>query len=162
MTGEYRFKRILEQRTITGNPKGYFVNKHQCNAPCTFDAIRSVSFAFCDIDEVAEHFTARGSEYAICFHHDFLQSNGMQPVVYLNDNDQEQRQNLVFNAPYLIEAYAARYDMRWENEWRVKHQLTFTDIQAHPCKQTTASRLGHSYCLAPNSVFACTGCRAPI
>ena len=123
-----RFKQILSQRSITGNPKGYFVNKHRDEKPSRFDSIKSVSFALAEFADMPRHFEARGSEYAICFHHDFLQSNGLQPVVYLNDNDPNQRQNLVFNAPHLVETYHPRkYDMRWENEWRIQNQLAFTD-----------------------------------
>ena len=123
-----RFRSILKQRSITGNPKGYFVNKHRDGKPCSFDSIKSVSFALAEIADMRKHFVARGSEFAICFHHDFLQSNGLLPVVYLNDNDQAQRRDLVFNAPHLVEAYSpGMYDMRWENEWRIQNRLVFTD-----------------------------------
>lgn len=123
-----RMMEILRRQEIMGNPKGYFVNKHQASLTASqLSEIKSVSFAFCDSNEVPMHLHARSSEYGICFFHDFLESSGIRPVIYLNDqkNMLQQRQ-LIFNAPYLLEMHSPGYDMRWENEWRIKGKLSFT------------------------------------
>lgn len=128
LSADERMKQILRERHIIGNPKGYFVNKHHPNLTATdVEEIKSVSFTLCDSEELPRHFDARGSDYGICFFHDFLESAGMRPVVYLNDlgTPLEQRQ-LVFNAPHLLEVQSSRYDMRWENEWRIKGRMSFT------------------------------------
>lgn len=76
--------------------------------------------------EIPRHFDARGSEYGICFFHDFLQNKGIRPVEYLNQNNDDRKKKLVFNSPHLIEVCTAKYNMSWENEWRVSSDLNFT------------------------------------
>ena len=128
MAAADRMKEILRRQEIVGNPKGYFVNKHHGSLTASqLDEIKSVSFTLCDSDEVPKHFRARGSEYGICFFHDFLEASGIRPVIYLNDQKSMlQKRQLVFNAPYLLEMQSRGYDMRWENEWRIKRRLSFT------------------------------------
>ena len=122
-----RMESILRASAITGNPKGFFVNKHhESLTAAQLDAIKSVSFTLCSTSAVPEHFEARGSEYGICFFHDFLEVAGIRPVVYLNDKDAYQQRQAIFNAPHLVEIVTPRYDMRWENEWRIKERLSFT------------------------------------
>lgn len=88
MTAEQRMKQILRDGVIVGNPKGYFVNKHHGSLSASqLEVIKSVSFTFCESEELVRHFEARCSDFGICFFHDFLQSAGMSPVVYLNDLD---------------------------------------------------------------------------
>jgi hypothetical protein len=127
MTPRKRLKAILKAGAIQGNPKGYFVNKHKDSLTASqVEAIKSVSFALCEMDYVSRHFEARGSEYGICFFHDFLETAGIRPVVYLNEGRTADKQHAIFNAPHLVEMWSPRYDMRWENEWRVKGRLEFT------------------------------------
>lgn len=127
LSAKERFKRILEQKFITGNPKGYYVNKQRPGRNALGnDDIKSVSFGFASISEVPQHFSRRDSEYGICFFHDFLATAGAQPVVYINDLDDDNRQALLVNAPHLLEVFSAKYDMRWEREWRVFHQMKFS------------------------------------
>jgi hypothetical protein len=122
-----RLKKILKEGAIQGNPKGYFVNKHHGSlTPAQLDAIKSVSFALCGLDDVPKHFKARGSEYGICFFHDFLESSGIRPVTYLNGQTYEHQRRAIFNAPHLVEVCFPGYDMQWENEWRIKGRLPFT------------------------------------
>ena len=126
MKPKQRLKAILKAGEIQGNPKGYFVNKHQESLTASqLDEIKSVSFTLCEMSNVEKHFEARKSEYGICFFHDFLESAGIRPVVYLNGQDDDQRSQLIFNAPHLVEAFAPKYDMRWEKEWRIKGRLAF-------------------------------------
>ena len=127
MAAEDRMKMILCKNEIAGNPKGYFVNKHHVSLTSSqINEIKSVSFTLCDSEELPKHFTARLSEYGICFFHDFLEASGMRPVVYLNDQKTMlQQRQLVFNAPHLLERYSSSYDMRWENEWRIKGRVQF-------------------------------------
>ncbi|CAG2308299.1 MULTISPECIES: hypothetical protein [Burkholderia] len=127
MNAEERFKNILTERCITGNPKSYFVNKHANSLTASqIDDIKSVSFALAPHSKVGDHFAARGSEYGIVFYHDFLEENGLRPVVYLNDHSDEEIGQIVYSSPYLVETYSKKYDMRWENEWRIKGKLKFT------------------------------------
>ncbi len=119
-----RFKRILVNKVVNANPKGFYANKvkKDKNLP---DEIKSVSFAYCHQDEVSKHFSARNSEYGFVFFHDFLQRLGMLPVRYINEEDEDSIRRLVFNEAYLLEAYGRSYDMRWENEWRINRDLCF-------------------------------------
>lgn len=128
MASSDRMKEILRRQEIVGNPKGYFVNKHRGTLTASqLDEIKSVSFTLCDSDDLPKHFQARGSEYGICFFHDFLETSGIRPVTYLNDQKTMlHKRQMVFNAPYLLEMQSPRYDMRWENEWRIKSRLSFT------------------------------------
>lgn len=126
MSPKQRFMNILKTQNIIGNPKSFFVNKQDPSiTPIQFDSIKSVSFTFASIEELSVQFDARGSEYGICFYHDFLQDNGINPVVYLNEESETEIENILFNSPYLIETYSNRYDMRWEKEWRIKGRLSF-------------------------------------
>lgn len=127
MSATDRFKNILKTKCINGNPKSYFVNKHKESlTPSQIEAIKSVSFTFCDNENLKEHFKARKSCYCICFFHDFLEQSGIRPVVYLNNHDVIEQQQIIFNSPYLVETFGHTYDMRWENEWRIKNKLPFT------------------------------------
>lgn len=126
MDARKRFKSILKAGALHGNPKGYFVNKHKDALTASqIDAIKSVSFCLCQREEMLRHFEARSSEFAICFFHDFLEAAGVQPVAYLNSRDEREQQRLIFSAPHLAETFSPKYDMRWENEWRVKGKLEF-------------------------------------
>ncbi len=125
MDAESRFKNIFSEKIIYANPKSFFVNK-LTGLPKDCDEIKSVSFAFCNHTELPRHFLARGSEFGICFFHDFLQNQGLRPVEYLGDNDADRNRKLVFNSPHLIEVYSSGYDMRWEREWRINSDLHFT------------------------------------
>ena len=121
-----RFIKIISNKSIYGNPKGFFVNKQKFSlTPSQIDAIKSVSFALCDIDELNDHFEARGSEFGICFFHDFLSKNGITKVTYINNKSEEELDRLIFNSPHLLEVYSDSYDMRWENEWRIHDKLSF-------------------------------------
>ncbi|MDB5343255.1 MAG: hypothetical protein JWP89_1632 [Schlesneria sp.] len=122
-----RMESILKQGAIQGNPKGYFVNKHHASLTASqVDEIKSVSFSLCDSAGVPEHFDARKSEYGICFFHDFLEGAGIRPVVYLNDHDIHHQRQVIFNAPHLVEMCSPKYNMLWENEWRIRGRLAFT------------------------------------
>ena len=129
MSAADRMKEILRKQEIIGNPKGYFVNKHRGSLTASqLDEIKSVSFALCGSCELHQHFKARGSEYGICFFHDFLEASGIRPAIYLNDpNTMLHKRQLVFNAPHLLEMQSPGYNMRWENEWRIKGRLPFAD-----------------------------------
>lgn len=127
LSAKERFKSILENRVINSNPKGFYANKLS-NEKSHPNEIKSVSFAHCRQDEVKKHFSARNSEYGFVFFHDFLQSMGMLPVRYINEEDEESIRRLVFNEAYLLEAYGRTYDMRWEKEWRINRDLIF-DIE---------------------------------
>ncbi|WP_159477982.1 hypothetical protein [Dyadobacter sp. 3J3] len=126
MGAEARFKNIFEEKIIYSNPKSYFVNKLATLLPSECNEIKSVSFTFCGHKELKRHFVARGSEFGICFFHDFLQDRGIRPVFYLNDSDTEMKKRMVFNSPHLLEVYKKGYDMRWEKEWRIGSDLHFT------------------------------------
>jgi len=127
MSAENRFKNIFEQGILYGNPKSFFVNKIDNAANQRLEDIRSVSFALADIFELPKHFEARGSEFGICFFHNFLQNSGLRAVEYLNDNDRETNQKIIFNSPHLIEVYSEGvYDMRWEKEFRIQGDLHFS------------------------------------
>lgn len=127
LSARERFQNILKSRHIIGNPKSFFVNKNKSTlTPAQIDAIKSVSFALASHSEVAKHFQARDSQYGICFHHDFLEDLGARPVVYLNESAEEEIPQLIFNSPHLVEVTAKGYDMRWENEWRIKRELRFS------------------------------------
>lgn len=125
LDSESRFKNIFVEKVIYSNPKSYFVNKLNI-LPKDCDEIKSVSFTFSDYKDLPKHFDARSSEFGICFFHDFLQDKGLRPVEYLNQNNYERNKRLVFNSPHLIEVYSNTFDMRWENEWRLKSDLSFT------------------------------------
>jgi len=125
LSAEERFKNIFAESTMYANPKSYFVNKLNV-APKDCDDIKSVSFTHCDYKDLKSHFDARGSEYGICFFHDFLQNNGIRPVEYLHLNSPDLQKQLVFNSPHLIEVSSAMYDMSWEKEWRIKNNINFT------------------------------------
>lgn len=128
LDAKQRFLAILNERTIRGNPKGFYVNKHRDDFdPLRNDRIRSVSLAYTGLDGVAEHFLARASKYGIIFFHDFLNSRGAEAVRYINEEDAEGVRSLLFNSPHLVESFGVGYDMRWENEWRIQGSLTFTD-----------------------------------
>ncbi|TGG89398.1 hypothetical protein E4656_19990 [Natronospirillum operosum] len=122
-----RLLSILERKTLIGNPKGYYVNKNRPGVtPLENDQIKSVSFAYCGMSEVARHFDARASKYGIVFFHDFLNNRGLRKVRYINEQDDEATRSVIFNSPHLLESYGPKYDMRWENEWRIQGQLTFS------------------------------------
>ncbi len=128
MSAEERFINVLKSKKIIGNPKSFFVNKSKDTIePMKFDEIRSVSFTFSSIYELAAHFKARNSQYAICFFHDFLQDKGIRKVQYINDYRAEDLQRIVFSSPHLIEIYSGTYNMRWESEWRIKGDLQFSN-----------------------------------
>ncbi len=124
LDAESRFKNIFHEKILYANPKSYFVNKLNI-LPKDCNEIKSVSFGLIDYIDVPKHFEARGSEFGICFLHDFLQNNGLRPVEYLNESDNAKIQKLVLNSPHLIEVYSNAYDMRWENEWRINKDLQF-------------------------------------
>ena len=125
LEAESRFKNIFTEKIIYANPKSFFVNKLNI-IPKDCNEIKSVSFTFSDYTDLPKHFTARGSEFGICFFHDFLQNKGLRPVEYLNENEYDRNRKLVFNSPHLIEVCSRGYDMRWENEWRLNSDLSFT------------------------------------
>jgi hypothetical protein len=128
MSARERFLRILTGRMIHGNPKSYFVNKHkECLTASQVEGLKSVSFTLCDFEELPAHFNARGSSYGVCFFHDFLQHAGIRPVVHLPDHELGTQREIVFNSPFLVETYGRAYDMRWENEWRIKKELRFSN-----------------------------------
>lgn len=124
LSAKERFLRLLQNKELTANPKGFYANKIK-KGEVFPQEIKSVSFAHCTQEEVAQHFEARNSEYGIIFYHDFLQSLGMIPVRYINEEDEESIRRLVFNEPFALEAYGITYDMRWEKEWRVNKNVTF-------------------------------------
>ncbi len=124
LDAESRFKNIFDEKVLYANPKSYFVNKLKI-LPKNCNEIKSVSFSLSDYLDVPKHFKARGSEFGICFLHDFLQNNGLRPVEYLNGSDDIKIKKLVLNSPHLIEVYNNSYDMRWENEWRINKDLNF-------------------------------------
>lgn len=169
MDARERFKSILKAGMINGNPKGYFVNKHKDALTASqLDSIKSVSFALCKREEMPRHFTARESEYAICFFHDFLDNSGVRPVSYLNGRNEREQQTLIFSAPHLAEVFSPKYDMRWENEWRVKGMLEFCPddvafVVAPDCDYKSMLDWLHSddndledYTLLPSSIFCDT------
>lgn len=124
LSAKERFINLIKDRVINANPKGFYANKvkNDNNHPVE---IKSVSLAYCKQDEVSKHFDARASEYGIVFFHDFLQQNGMIPVRYINEEDEESIRRLVFNDAFALEAFGKNYDMRWENEWRINHDVIF-------------------------------------
>ncbi|HHX8275048.1 TPA: hypothetical protein ACVOYM_003418 [Vibrio diabolicus] len=124
LSAKERFISLLNNRELTANPKGFYANKFK-EKEAFPDEIKSVSFAHCKQKDVAQHFDARKSEYGIVFYHDFLLSMGMIPVRYVNEEDEESIRRLVFNEPFALEAYGRRYDMRWENEWRINRDVCF-------------------------------------
>lgn len=127
MSPEERFQNIFKERILYANPKGYFVNKVHDDSAKSLDDILSVSFSLASLEELPEHFKARGSEFGICFFHDFLQNRGLRQVEYLNDNDLSTREKMIFNSPHLVEVYfEGQYDMRWEKEWRINGDLPFS------------------------------------
>lgn len=127
LSAEERFQNIFKEKVLYANPKGYFVNKVKNNLAKELDEILSISFSLANLEELPKHFTARGSEFGICFFHDFLQNNGLRKVEYLNDNDLHTNEKLIFNSPHLVEVYfEGKYDMRWENEWRINGDLSFS------------------------------------
>jgi len=125
LSAEERFRNIFIERILYANPKSFFVNKVK-GAASSCEQIKSVSFALADYSEIPRHFAARGSEFGICFFHDFLQDNGLRPVEYLHANSDEHKKQLAFNSPHLVEVSNAAYNQSWENEWRVKRDLHFT------------------------------------
>lgn len=127
MDAEHRMKNILTGGRIFGNPKGFFVNKpHPSLTASQIEEIKSVSFTLCSSSDLPKHFDARGSDYGICFFHDFLETAGIRPVVYLNNQPDHLKQQMVFNSPHLVEFHGKAYDKRWEKEWRIKERLEFT------------------------------------
>lgn len=124
MSAEDRFKNIFAESIMHANPKSFFINKLNVQ-PTDCEDIKSVSFTHCDYRELQRHFDARNSEYGICFFHDFLQNNGIRPVVYLHRNHPDLIKQIVFNSPHLVEVSTKKYDMSWENEWRIKNNLSF-------------------------------------
>ncbi|RYE25017.1 MAG: hypothetical protein EOP51_05545 [Sphingobacteriales bacterium] len=127
MGAEERFQNIFKEKILYANPKSFFINKVKDGQPKDCNILKSVSFAFASLEELPSHFDARGSEYGICFFHDFLQNSGLRPVVYINECDEEQKKALVFNSPHLLEVYSSKYDMRWEREWRISRNLHFNN-----------------------------------
>jgi hypothetical protein len=79
------------------------------------------------MDQVSQHFSARASKYGIVFFHDFLNNRGIREVRYINDEEESALHSLLFNSPHLLESYSSKYDMRWENEWRIQGQLSFSE-----------------------------------
>lgn len=126
LSAKERFLSILEKQKINANPKGFYANKSK-NKDKFPDEIKSVSFAYCKTQDVAKHFEARKSEYGIVFFHDFLQDNGLRPVRYINEEDDASIRRLVFNEAFSLEAFGKTYDMRWENEWRINHDVKFNE-----------------------------------
>jgi len=127
MNAQDRFENILKKSIMHSNPKSFFVNKNDSGINSKdINEICSVSFTLANLEELPKHFKARGSEYGICFFHDFLQNKGIRLVTYLNGNSIETNERLIFNAPHLVEGYGKAYDMRWENEWRIKGDLKFS------------------------------------
>jgi hypothetical protein len=126
MSAEERFKNIFTTGVLYGNPKSYFVDKTRKGHE-RLDDIRSVSFAMADYHEVPLHFKARGSEFGICFFHDFLQDKGLRKVEYLNENDEQTKEKIIFNSPHLVEVYSGGYDMRWEKEYRIREICNFRE-----------------------------------
>jgi hypothetical protein len=166
LSAKDRFKNILKSKSLIGNPKSYFVNKHKSSLnPSQVDEIKSVSFTLSDNKSLCSHFKARGSEYGICFFHDFLGASGIRQVVYLNEQDSADRQKMIFNAPYLVESYGKTYDMRWEKEWRIKSRLSFTKadiafliVPDSEYKEISAwmwdsGELNDDYVLLPSSIY---------
>lgn len=125
LNAEDRFKNIFTEQKLYANPKGFFINKLK-KPSINCNKIKSVSFTLSDYEDLPKHFKARKSDYGICFFHDFLQNKGIRPVEYLNENEPIEKKELVFNSPHLIEIYSKRYDMRWENEWRISDDINFT------------------------------------
>ncbi|MCX7257138.1 MAG: hypothetical protein NTZ64_10485 [Polaromonas sp.] len=161
LSAKDRFLSLLENMKITANAKGFYANKIQ-KGKCFPDEIKSTSFAYCNRLEVSKHFDARQSEYGIVFFHDFLQSNGITPVRYINEEDSESIRRLVFNEPFSIEAYGRAYDMRWEKEWRINRDLAFStddvafiivpDTEYHYfIEQNSGAKF--DYFVLPSSVF---------
>lgn len=161
LSAKERFKSLIKQRVINANPKGFYANKvkDQNKHP---DEIKSVSLAYCNQTEVSNHFCARSSEYGLVFFHDFLQENGMIPVRYINEEDEESIRRLVFNDVFALEAYGKKYDMRWEHEWRINHDVSFSeedvafiivpDDEYHEFIALLINN-GFEYCVLPSSAF---------
>jgi hypothetical protein len=124
LSAKERFLSLLRNRRLNANPKGFYANKLKGGENHPLE-IKSVSFAHCKQEEVGLHFKARNSEYGLVFYHDFLQSLGMIPVRYVNEEDEDSIRRLVFNEPFALEAYGKSYDMRWENEWRINNDVSF-------------------------------------
>jgi len=59
------------------------------------------------------------------FFHDFLQDKGIRPVEYLEELEPDTKERIIFNSPYLTEICNKQYNMKWENEWRIKDVLKF-------------------------------------
>lgn len=161
LSAKERFLNLLKIKIINANPKGFYANKIKegKNFP---DEVKSVSFAYCKQFEASKHFDARNSEYGIVFYHDFLQKNGMIPVRYINEEDDISIRRLVFNEAFALEAYGKSYDMRWENEWRINHDVKFDadDVafvvvpndEYHNFVKLTLNS-GLEYLIVPSSVF---------
>lgn len=114
-----RLEKILKEKRIIGNPKGYFVNKTN-----DYEDIRSVAFSFAEYERIPDLIKRRDSSYAIVFNHNFLFNKGIKKVEYLNNNPDEKK--LAIRTPHLIETWSPKYDMRWENEHRIFRDLDFT------------------------------------
>jgi hypothetical protein len=110
MTSKDRFKSILKSQLIIGNPKGFFVNKSVGAAlPSELDDIKSVSFAMAKHGDVKKHFDARGSRYGIVFNHEFLEKNGVRPVVHLSEQSPDELKRVLFSSPHLLEVVTGNY-----------------------------------------------------
>lgn len=169
MNSRDRFKNIIISQNIIGNPKGFFVNKSNPKISAShLSDIKSVSFAFSKYENVKQHFSARGSRYGIVFHHNFLEKKGIRPVVYLNDNSEDELKRVLFTSPHLLEVVNNTYDMRWENEWRIKNELKFerddvaflivpdedfVDICQWIDENTKSSNIFDEYLIIPASLF---------
>lgn len=126
MSPKDRFENILKSKIFFGSPKGFFVDKSIPSIkPTNIPEIVSTSFTFCDMLGLIEHFKARNSEFGFCFNHEFLQKKGIRSVIYLNDNDLDSKEKYIFNSPHLLEVFSSKYDMRWENEWRINGDVSF-------------------------------------
>ena len=125
LSAKNRLINIIENKKINSAPKGFYSNKVKSIYP---NEIKSVSFAYCNQSDADKHFKARNSEYSIIFFHDFLNMNGIQPVQYINEANDSEIRNLSFNDIHLLESYSSSYDMRWENEWRIKQSLDFSEL----------------------------------
>lgn len=161
LSAKERFTNLIEHRVINANPKGFYANKVK-DVKQHPDEIKSVSLAYCNQNEVSKHFDARSSEYGLVFFHDFLQGNGMIPVRYINEEDEESIRRLVFNDAFALEAYGKKYDMRWENEWRINRDVMFEendiafiivpDDEYHEFIELIVAK-GFKYYVLPSSVF---------
>ncbi|HIF5672795.1 hypothetical protein ACEWAU_22540 [Vibrio parahaemolyticus] len=161
LSAKERFISLINNRELTANPKGFYANKFRKGEEFP-DEIKSVSFAHCQQNEVAKHFDARNSQYGIVFYHDYLQSLGMIPVRYINEEDDESIRRLVFNEPFALEAYGRSYDMRWEKEWRINqdvcfqtHDVAFIIVPDHEYDEFIDLTIDEEldYCVLPSSVF---------